>query len=95
MKLCRTPRADEVGGLFRRARAVLDTTRIVIDLLFFPVLGTGIWRELSVNFMALSQSSDMQVDLNTLINSCHNCVLTVLPPAKSASAAWRYYSRLV
>lgn len=83
------------GGLFRRVRAVLDTTRIVIDLFFSPVLGTGIWRVLSVNFMPLSQSSDMQVDLNTLITSCHSCVLTVLPHAKSASATWRYYSRLV
>ena len=55
--------------------------------LSFLFLGIGIWRELSVNFMPLFQSSDMQVDLNTSIISRHSCVLTVLPPAKSASTA--------
>ena len=36
MKLFRTPRVDEVGGLFRRARAVLAVTRTVLYLFFFP-----------------------------------------------------------
>ena len=95
MNLCRTFRADEAGGLSRRARAGLDTTLIVLFTSSFPLLGTGIWRELSENLMPLYRSSDIQVDLNTSITSCHIRVLIVLPPAKSASAEWRYNNRLV
>ena len=48
----------KLGRLFRRTRAVLDTTLIVHYFFFaFPVSGTGIWRELSVNFMPLFQRS--------------------------------------
>ena len=94
MKICRSLRVDEAGGLFRRARAGFDTTPIVLYFYSFPFLGTSIWRELSENLMPLCRSSDIQVDLSTSNTSCHICVLIVLPPAKSASASWRYNIRL-
>ena len=84
MKLCRNLCADEVGGLFRRARAVLDTTLIV---LYFPSPSAGVERELHAaisNLRYASRSEYLDCLLSQLCLDCPSLQRALAPRGGTA-----------